>query len=109
MCLWAARLAIKGDTAICSNCNRSRQAQVRGIIVNGPKCACGQRDWLVGESGARCSNCDRGEKQIYKATLSTGQNVLVGLQIGLLVRMDIDVLIVIDGDRRQRDCLITDL
>lgn len=50
----------KGDDIWkCSYCSRARKAKHIGIIVNWPKCNCGRRDWFVGQSGARCSYCDR--------------------------------------------------
>jgi hypothetical protein len=50
----------KGDDQWkCSKCSRTRRAKHRGFIVNGPECVCENRDWFIGESGARCSVCDR--------------------------------------------------
>jgi len=56
---WSSDRLERDSGARCSACGRWRVVQVRGFIVNGPKCSCGNRDYLVSKSGIRCSRCGK--------------------------------------------------
>ena len=49
---------IETMTAIMTIITEFQTVDVK-FVKNGPKCYCGNKDWFIGESGARCSDCDR--------------------------------------------------
>ncbi|HUU85293.1 MAG TPA: hypothetical protein VM243_17475 [Phycisphaerae bacterium] len=69
----------RGDSAwICSACKRRRHAAHRGIIVGGPLCHCGHRDWFVGEEIVRCSYCDRSRDAVCEGYILNGPKCSCG-------------------------------